>query len=183
MNKNLKTILLTITCIAAIQLLIYFNYKNNNNYYYSNKENITPIQQNNQIQNNQFPFSIIEYDIKIGSKQIPNELTLDKTNLFNVKCYIKKEDTNFAINYKIQYLGLKKCGLRLTPITDKNIENNSYDFVEFEPFQIIEFNKIISSIEQLKIIKPIITFLHENNDENNTKTVSFILLDDILIPY
>lgn len=178
MNKNLKTVLITIICIAAVQLLIYFNYKN-----YIHKEIVIPIEQNTQIQNNQFPFSMIEYNIQLGSKQMPDEITLDKTNLFNIKCYIKKENINFTINYKIQYLGLKNCGLSLVPITNTNANNeiNAYNFIEFEPLQIIEFNTTASSIDQLKTIKPFITFLKDN--ASKIKTFSFMSLDDVAIPY
>lgn len=180
MNKNLKTVLITVICIAVIQFLIYMNYKNYINHLH--KENIsTPIQQNTQIQSNQFPFSMIEYNIQLGSIKIPDELTLNKTNLFNIECYIKKENTNFAINYKIQYLGIKKCGLCLMPITDNSSNANNYSFIEFEPLQIIEFNTTASSIDQLKTIKPFITY--SQNTETNKKIFAFMSLDDVSIPY
>lgn len=178
MDKNLKTIILTIICISLIQALIYFNYKN---YYKEQVSNSVPVQENTQIQNNQFPFSMIEYNIQLGSTQLPDEITLDKINLFNIKCYIKKENTNFAINYKIQYLGLKNCGLSLIPITNANNSINAYNFVEFEPLQIIEFNTTASSIDQLKTIKPFVTFLKDN--ASKIRTFSFMSLDDVAIPY
>ena len=80
MNKNLKTVLITVICIAVIQFLVYDLYKNYINHLH--KENVaTPIQQNTQIQSNQFPFSMIEYNIQLGSIKIPDELTLNKTNI------------------------------------------------------------------------------------------------------
>lgn len=141
---------------------------------------VEKITEKEDLPSNQFPFSTLEYDINLGSTQIPDSVVEDKTSLFKIKCKITKDLDKFNVNYQIQYFGKPTCGLCLMPITTQNQSSNSYDFVQFEHMKTLEFNNQINTVDQLKNTKPFIFFLEEND---KVKTFNFMSLDDVSVPF
>lgn len=144
---------------------------------------VEKIAEKEDVSSNQFPFSALEYDVNLGSNQLPENMVDDKTSLFKVKFKITKDLDKFNVNYKIQYFGKLPCGLCLFPSDDTTKSENSYtyEFTQFENMQTLEFNNQIDNINQMKTTKPFVFFSQENNDK--VKTFSFMSLDDVSVPF
>jgi hypothetical protein len=143
---------------------------------------VEKIPEKEDVTNNQFPFSALEYDVNLGSNQLPENIVDDKTSLFKVKCKITKDLDKFNVNYQVQYLGKTPCGLCLFPSDDttKSESSYTYEFTQFENMQTLEFNSQIVNINQMKTTKPFIFFLQEND---KVKTFNFMSLDDVSVPF
>lgn len=138
------------------------------------------VPENDNTPSNQFPFSALEYEVNLGSTQIPENIVDDKTSLFKVKFKITKDLDKFNVNYQIQYFGKLPCGLCLFPSDTKSQSSYTYEFTQFEHMKTLEFNNQIDNINQMKTTKPFVFFLEEND---KIQTFNFMSLDDVSVPF
>lgn len=181
MNNSLRNVL-----ISIIVILLFLNFKEPIKGLIGNLKQTPPVitekvPEKDNTPSNQFPFSTLEYDVILGSNQIPENIVDDKTSLFKVKFKITKDLDKFNVNYQIQYLGKPNCGLCLIPEDNQTANSYTYNFVQFESMQTLEFNNQIENVNQMKTTKPFIFLQQEDKDK--VKTLNFMSLDDVSVPF